>query len=127
MYKNVVATVLGLNGVLLILIGIRIVTSAEAQFDLLGLDASQIDSLTPTVYVLGLSDAVSSIFSLTAMVLIFRDSAAGKTLAYLVGANLLLVGIGLSVLTGAMFGIYFIAPRGAIIVILAWRLRIGDA
>ena len=29
-----------------------------------------------------------------------------------------MVGIGLSVLTGAMFGIYFIAPRGAIILIL---------
>lgn len=94
MYKNVVATILGLNGVLLLVIGSAIVMNVQNRLDQLGVDASAADGLEISLYALGASDAGLSLFSFLAAYLIARRRAAGKTLALVVGANLVLVGVG---------------------------------
>jgi hypothetical protein len=121
-YKNIVAVVLGLNGLLLAAVGFLIIVSAQSQLAELNLEASQIERIAPTFYGLGISDAFASVFSFASMVLIFRERPAGRTLALLVGANHVLIGIGFYLLISALFPLYFIASRGLIIVVLAWNL-----
>ena len=124
MYKNLVAAVVGFNGLILIAIGCLMILSAQSQFIDLELDPVQIERIAPTLYGLGLADATSSLFSLLAMVLVYRQSPYGRTLALVVAANQLVVGVGLYLLTGISLALYFIAMRGAIIAALAWRLPI---
>jgi len=126
-YKNIVAVVLGLNGLLLAAVGFLIVLSTQSQLAELGLEPAQMERIAPTFYGLGISDAFASLFSLAAMVLIFREQPSGKTVALLVGANHILIGVGFYLLIAAWFPLYFIASRGVIIVVLAWNLRSGDA
>jgi len=121
-YKNLVATVLGLNGLTLVVIGSLIASSAQWQLEQLELDAGQITRILPTFYGLGLADAASSLFSLFAMVLIYRQRPSGKTLAFVVAANQIFVGVGLYLLTGFQLALYFIGGRGVVIAALAWRL-----
>jgi cellulose synthase/poly-beta-1,6-N-acetylglucosamine synthase-like glycosyltransferase len=113
---------LGLNGLLLAAVGFLIIVSAQSQLAELNLEASQIERIAPTFYGLGISDAFASVFSFASMVLIFRERPAGRTLALLVGANHVLIGIGFYLLISALFPLYFIASRGLIIVVLAWNL-----
>ncbi|MCZ6854871.1 MAG: hypothetical protein O7G86_13230 [Gammaproteobacteria bacterium] len=122
MYRKFVAIVLGLNGLILVLIGYMILATAETQLAALDLEASQIQQVVPTYYGLGLSDALSSLFSFAAMVLVYRENPSGRTLSLIIGIYLALVGLGLYLLSGALFGLYFISARGLIIAGLAWKL-----
>lgn len=122
MYTKVVAAVLGINGLILVAIGTLIASSARSQLVELGLGADQIARVAPTFYGLGLADASSSLFSLFAMLLVYRQRPAGRTLGFVVAANQLIVGVGLFLLTGVALALYFIALRGAVIAALAWGL-----
>ena len=126
MYRKFVAVVLGLNGLILVLIGYMILTTAETQLAALDLETSQIQQILPNYFGLGLSDALSSVFSFAAMVLVYRANPSGRTLSLLIGIYLALVGLGLYLLSGALFGLYFISARGLIIMGLAWKLSRGD-
>ena len=126
MYRKFVAVVLGLNGLILVLIGYMILTTAESQLAALDLETSQIRQILPNYFGLGLSDALSSVFSFAAMVLVYRANPSGRTLSLLIGIYLALVGLGLYLLSGALFGLYFISARGLIIMGLAWKLSRGD-
>ena len=75
---------------------------------------------------LGLADASSSLFSLFAAMLVFQQRASGRALALIVAATQRIVGIGLFLLSGVPLALYFIAMRGAIIGVLAWRLPTVD-
>ncbi len=125
MYRKFVAVVLGLNGLILVLIGYMILTTAETQLAALDLETSQIQQILPNYFGLGLSDALSSVFSFAAMVLVYRANPFGRTLSLLIGIYLALVGLGLYLLSGALFGLYFISARGLIIMGLAWKLSRG--
>lgn len=125
-YRKFVAVVLGLNGLILVLIGYMILTTAETQLAALDLETSQIQQILPNYFGLGLSDALSSVFSFAAMVLVYRANPSGRTLSLLIGIYLALVGLGLYLLSGALFGLYFISARGLIIMGLAWKLSRGD-
>ena len=122
MYKNIVAAVLGANGLILAAIGVLIASTAESQLTDLGLEAEQISRVVPTFYGLGVADASSSLFSFFAMVLVYRRHPLGRSLALVVAATQLAVGIGLYLLAGVPIALYFIALRGAIVGVLAWRL-----
>lgn len=126
MYRKFVAVVLGLNGLILVLIGYMILTTAESQLAALDLETSQIRQILPNYFGLGLSDALSSVFSFAAMVLVYRANPSGRTLSLLIGIYLALVGLGLYLLSGALFGLYFISARGLIIMGLAWKLSRSD-
>jgi len=123
MYRKFVAIVLGLNGVILMLVGFMILRTAESQLLALELEVIQIQQIVPTYIGLGLSDFLSSLFSFAAMVLIYRGNPSGRTLSLLIGVYLGLVGFGLYLLSGALFGLYFISARGLIITVLAWKLN----
>jgi hypothetical protein len=125
MYKNVVSAVLAINGLVLAAIGVGIAWSAHSQLLEAGLDQSQISRVAPTFCGLGLADASSSFFSFFAATLVFRRRAAGRSLALIVATTQLVVGIGLFLLSGVPLALYFIAMRGAIIGLLAWRLPTG--
>lgn len=122
MYKNLVAATLGINGVILVGVGSLIAWSTQSQLTELELDAAQIARIAPTFHGLGLADAASSLFSLCAMVWVYRQWPAGRMLGLVVATNQLVVGIGLFLLTGFAPALYFIALRGAVIAALAWRL-----
>ena len=126
MYKNIMAGILGLNGLLLVAIGVGMITTVSSRITQLGLADSQAQGLSVSLYALGVSDSVLSIFSFAAMVLIYKGIPAGKVLAYVVGANLILAGAGIFILTKALFGLYFIALRGVIIIALTSILMPGD-
>lgn len=123
MYKYVVAFVLGLNGALLVAVGLRMITTVETRVLQFGLDASQSEGLTPIMFALGVSDAVVSIFSFVAMVLVFKGHSAGRIFSLVVGVHLLLTGVIIYVLTSGLFGLYFIASRGLVILLLTWPLQ----
>ncbi len=127
MYKNIVAAVLGINGLLLLVIGGGMIARVSTQLAGLGLGSVDAEAVSVTYYALGASDAGLSLFSLVAAVFVFKGSNAGRVLAIVVGANLILVGVGIFSLTGAMFGLYFIGLRGLIIVALAWMLKLDSA
>jgi len=124
MYKNIVAAALGINGLILVAIGSLIAWSAQSQLVELGLDAGQVERIVPTFYGLGLADSCSSLFSLFAMVLVYQQRPTGRTLGLVVAANQFAVGIGLFLSTGFALALYFIAGRGAVIGLLAWRLPV---
>ena len=126
MYKNIMAGILGLNGLLLVAIGVGMITTVSSRITQLGLADSQAQGLSVSLYALGVSDSVLSIFSFAAMVLIYKGIPAGRVLAYVVGANLILAGAGIFILTKALFGLYFIALRGVIIIALTSILMPGD-
>jgi hypothetical protein len=122
MRKNLVAVVLGANGMILLVVGILIASSARPQLLGFGLGADQISRVVPTFYGLGLADAASSLFSFLAMVLVYQERPVGRALALAVAANQLVVGIGLFALAAFPPALFFIALRGVIIAALAWRL-----
>ena len=122
MHRNVVVAVLGTNGLILLAIGVLIASSGHSQLVEFGLTADQVGQVLPTFYGLGLADASSSLFSLLAMVLVYQQRPAGRTLALVVGANQLAVGVSLFLLTAFPPALYFIALRGVIIAGLAWAL-----
>ena len=122
-YRYIVACLLGLNGALLVAVGVRMITTVDARISQLGLNASQSESLAPTMYALGVSDAVTSIFSFVAMVLVLKGHSAGTIFSFVVGAHLLVTGVAIYAVTGALFGLLFIASRGVVIVALTWPLR----
>jgi CHASE2 domain-containing sensor protein len=122
MYRKLLAGVLGLNGLVLLGIGVGIAASARSQLGELALEPSQIARIIPTFYGLGLADASSSLFSLLALWLVIRRRPAGRILAFVVAANQLVVGVGLYLLAGFVPALPLIAGRGVIIGALAWRL-----
>ena len=122
MHKNLLAALLGLNGLTLLVIGLLIALSTRSQLGDLELGATQVEQIAPTFYGLGLADASSSLFSFLAMVLVYRKQPSGRALALVVAANQLIVGVGLYVFTSVLAGLLFIAARGAVIGALAWTL-----
>jgi hypothetical protein len=122
MHKNLTAAVLGVNGLILLTVGAFIASSAQSQLAEFGLGADQIARTVPTFYGLGLADASASLFSLLAMVQVYRQRPSGRTLALAVAANQLTVGVGLFLLASFPPALYFIALRGVMIAALAWPL-----
>jgi hypothetical protein len=118
--KNLLAGVLGVNGLILLAVGVSILSSARSQLIGFGLGPDQISKVVPTFYGLGLADASSSLFSLLAMLLVYRESSSGRTLALVVAAYQLIVGVGLFVVASFPPALFFIATRGVIIGALAW-------
>ena len=121
-YRNSVAALVGANGLLLFTIGVLATRFAEARLAALQLGPEQAERVAGTFYALGLSDALLSLFSFTAMIWIHRGAAAGRTLALIIGAQQILLGTGLALLSGSPFGLWFIASRGLAIAALAWLL-----
>ncbi len=122
MRKNLAAGVLGANGLILLVVGVAIASSARSQLLGFGLGPDQVPQVVPTFYGLGLADASSSLFSLLAMMLVFQGRPSGRTLALVVAANQLIVGIGLFALASFPPALFFIALRGVVIAALAWPL-----
>lgn len=122
MHRSLAVAVLGANGLILLAVGVLILATARSQLVELGLEADQIARAAPTFYGLGLADAASSLFSLLAMVLVHRQHPAGRTLALVVAANQLVIGVGLYLLTALPLALYFIALRGLVIGAVAWPL-----
>ena len=126
MYRNLVAAVLALNGLILLAIGAAIALSTGAQMEDLGLDAEQTLRISPTFYGLGMADAASSLYSLLAAFWIYRGQASGRTLALVVAAYQLIVGVGVFAVTGLPFALYVITSRGVLIGALAWWLPTAE-
>jgi hypothetical protein len=122
MHRKLVAAVLGANALILLAVGTFIASSADSQLGESGLAADQISRVAPTFYGLGLADAASSLFSLLAMVLVYRQRPLGRTVALVVAANQIIVGFGLFVLAAFPPALYFIALRGVLIAAIAWPL-----
>jgi hypothetical protein len=122
-YRYIVAFVLGLNGAMLVAIGIRMILTVDERISQFGLDVSQSVNLAPIMHALGVSDAVVSIFSFLAMILVLKGHAAGRILSFVVGAHLLITGVAIYLLTSGLFGLFFIASRGVVIVVLSWLLQ----
>ena len=123
MYKNFVAAVIGLNGVLMLLIGYGIASTSGPQFEALGVTEAQLDLASVSYLSLAAADAANSVFSFAAAFFIIKENPAGRILALVTGAYIVLAGIGIYMLTGDLFGLYFIALRGAVIAGLAWFLK----
>ncbi len=123
MYRKIVALVLGLNGLLLLAIGSAMIAKAPSTLAELSLKGPEAESLAVTLYALGMSDVGLSVFSLAAAYFIIIGRNAGRTLALIVGVDLIIVGAGIFLLTSALFGLLFIALRGAVIMALAWWLK----
>ena len=57
------------------------------------------------------------------MILVLKGHAAGRILSFVVGAHLLITGVAIYLLTSGLFGLFFIASRGVVIVVLSWLLQ----
>lgn len=121
-YKNFVGFVLGLNGVLLLLIGARMIRTAASRVGQFSLDNSGIAEVLPIFQILGVSDAALSLFSFVAMVMVFRLQESARIFGYVVGAHLIVSGTAIYMVTDQLFGLTFILPRGLIICGLIWGL-----
>ena len=126
-YRYIVAFVLGLNGAMLVAIGIRMITTVDERISQFGLNVSQSTNLAPTMHALGVSDAVVSIFSFVAMILVLKGHAAGRGLSFVVGAHQLITGVAIYLLTSGLFGLFFITSRGVVIIALTWPLRTDES
>jgi len=107
-------------------VGLLMVYSTDARLAEYSLNASQIEQIAPTFFGLGVSDGLGSLFSFVAMVLVYRGSPNGRILALTVGAYHVLAGLSLFVLTAGDFALYFVIPRGVIIMVAGWGLTNGE-
>ena len=127
MYRTIVALVLGINGVLMLLIGGAMIARTTSRISQLGIEASKAKTIAISLNSLAVSDAAMSLFSFVAMYFIYKNSEVGKVLGLLVSINLIFVGVGIFVLTSALFGLYFLAARGLFIGMLLFFLKKADA